>query len=303
MIQRLRTYVLRAVRTAVCALLVAWSLPARAEHYLGAAAAVHSPLTLDFIDYTTNRIAIGGEAGFVYEWHYSHLILHTGVHYAIHNPRLSLEDQQLVHPMVDTRNQPFEYHGSLRGRQDKILFGQVSLPVMIGGVWKGMYGIIGTKLVTNLHSRADIRAELQTKADYLGRYYDWFEEMPNHGYHDYEPTRSSHTMPLNRFDVRLAAEVGYMGKVREDARTQIGRLVRVGLFVEYGLFDMRDKNTVASERTTPGFDQYMYVTMTHPYAIDETAGSAVHFLSFGLRFTVLFPIAGDPFRHHDCMCY
>ncbi|MBQ6764743.1 MAG: hypothetical protein IJP45_06105 [Paludibacteraceae bacterium] len=297
------TYALRLACTTFCVMTMLCTLPARAEHYIGAAAALHSPLTLDLIDYTTNRISVGGEAGFVYEWHYTHLILHTGLHYAIHHPRLSLTDQQLVHPMVDTRNQPFEYHGSLRGRQDRILFGQAALPVKIGGVWKGMYGIIGTKLVMNLHARADIRAELQTQADYLGRYYDWFEEMPNHGYHDYEPTHSSHTMPLSPFDVRLAAEAGYMGKVREDARTQVGRLVRVGLFVEYGLMDMRDKNTLAPARTTPGFDQYMYVTMTHPYAIDETAGSAVHFLSFGLRLTVLFPIAEDRYSHRNCMCY
>lgn len=287
---------------AVLCILLSLCTPLRATHYLGFSLAAHFPLTLDLMDNTRNQPALGGEAGLVYEWHYSHLMIHTGLHFALQDPTVALDRQTIVQPMVDTRGMHFDYHGSLRGRIDQLLFTQIAVPLMVGATWNGLYGLIGPKLVMPLSAQAVIKAELQTEGDYLGRYYDWFVEMPNHGYHDYEPVKDRHRLTLNPLDLRLAAEVGYMGKVGTDARTQIGTLVRIGLFLEYGLFNMRGK-PVAEASTIPAFDQYMYVRMTHPYAVEETATSPVHFLSFGLRLSVLFPLVSDPSSHRKCNCY
>ena len=288
------------VRFLACVLSLS-ALDVHATHYLGFSVAAHVPLTLDLLDYTHNRPALGGEVGMVYEWHYSHLMLHTGLDYAAYAPSLALANQTLVQHMTDTRDMHFDYHGSLRNRTDRIFFTQVALPLMVGATWNGIYGLIGPKIAVNLGARADIKAELQTEGDYLGRYYDWFVEMPNHGYHDYEPVSESHNMTLNRFDVRLAAEVGFMGEVNKDARTQIATLIRFGLFLEYGLLDMRG-TTQAPGRTVPGFDRYMYVTMTHPYATEEVATPA-HLLTFGLRFSVLFPLSASSMGRRKCNCY
>jgi hypothetical protein len=144
---------------------------------------------------------------------------------------------------------------------------------------------------------------LQTVGDYQGRYYDLFERMPNHGYHDFEPVRSEHALTLNRFDVRICAETGYTFLL-SPFHPDRSPLLRIAAFVEYGMMSMRDPRLGADApaAVAPDYEHYMSVSMTHLYAAASDTRLSPHMMTFGLRFAILFALPGSS-SHHACNCY
>ena len=209
---------------------------------------------------------------------------------------------------------------------------------MIGGNWSGVYLLAGLKFSVALSAQARETAALRTAGDYNGRYYEWFEDMPNHGYHDFEPVRSSQNLPLssgassspsssaaslsasssgalNRFDLRLAAELGYTFRLNIHPTHYNPRLnphsafapaplLRLGLFAEYGMINMLSSAAASSglpPRTTADWSQYLSVSLTHIYASDEAAKARANLFFFGVRLTLLFPVATSP-DQYKCRC-
>lgn len=172
---------------------------------------------------------------------------------------------------------------------------------MVGGTWRGVYVLVGAKLSVALAATARQDAQLYTAGDYQGRYYDWFEDMPNHGYHDFEPVQSRHEMAVNRFDLRLAAELGYTFVLNPYTGLKPSPLLRVGLFAEYGMLNFLSSESTLP-RTTADWRQYLHVNMTHIYASEESAGSRANLLSYGIRLTLLFPTSNAPQPSNKCLC-
>lgn len=275
-----------------------------AQHYIGAAVGGHMPMCTDNIAATHSKPAFGGEVGAVYEWRNDHFLVQTGLHYALLCSKLTIDDTQLEQEMLDTRGIRFLYQGDLAKRTDQLLVGQIGVPLFVGGTWQGIYFLTGLRLTVNLHAKATQKAQLQTIGDYMGRYYDPLENMPNHGYHAYEPVRTSQTVSLKPIDVRIGAEVGYTLELPSGRPGTIALppLLRIGAFVEYGLFNICS-NAAKSDvpaSVEPDYTHYMSVTMNHIYTSSDAAKNAAHWLTCGIRVTFLYPISAGK---RGCNCY
>lgn len=294
---------MKRVRLSILTFLLCALTPCAAQHYFGVTVAGHAPRFVDRSAFTHTQWTGGGDIGLTYEWHSNHFLIHTGVRYAFLPTSLAIDSQLLVQDMLDTRGVLFTYRGTLKQRQDAILTGQLNVPLYIGGAWSGFYCMGGLNLSVSIHSQARITAQLKTVGDYNGRYYADLEDMPNHGYHDFEPVSSRHMMPLPLIDVRVGAELGYMFPMRVSS-LHIRRVpvMRIGVFAEYGLRNNRQQTTPPSARTTPDYEHYMSVTMTHLYASTDEPYATAHWLTFGLRMTFLFPVS-DSANGHTCSCY
>ena len=224
-------------------------LPSSAQHFVGPAFSGGLVQTVDDMPQTKARLSGGGEIGVAYQYQHGHLLLHMGLSYTLQCPVQSVDSQWLNQNMIDTRGVAVTYRGLLANRTDQLFLHQLSLPFMVGGSWSGFYLLAGLKFSVAMAAQARETAALRTAGDYNGRYYEWFEDMPNHGYHDFEPVRSNQPLMLNRFDLRLAAELGYTFRlnIRSSHYNPLmnphsafapAPLLRVGLFAEYGVINM-----------------------------------------------------------------
>ena len=336
--------------------------PSSAQHYVGPALSGGLVQTLDDLRQTQSRLSGGGELGVAYQYQHGHLLLHMGLNYTLQCPVQSVDSQWLNKNMIDTRGVAVTYRGLLDNRSDQLFLHQLSIPFMVGGSWSGFYLLAGLKFSVALAAQARETAALRTAGDYNGRYYEWFEDMPNHGYHDFEPVRSSQNLPLssspsssaslsasssgvsssgasspssgaaslssssaalNRFDLRLAAELGYTFRLNIQPTHYTPRLnphsafapaplLRLGLFAEYGMINMLSSagssslsSAAASSglppRTTADWSQYLSVSLNHIYASDEAAKARANLFFFGVRLTLLFPVATSP-DQYKCRC-
>ena len=321
--------------------------PSLAQHYVGPALSGGLVQTLDDLRQTQSRLSGGGELGVAYQYQHGHLLLHMGLNYTLQCPVQSVDSQWLNKSMIDTRGVAVTYRGLLDNRSDQLFLHQLSIPFMVGGSWSGFYLLAGLKFSVALAAQARETAALRTAGDYNGRYYEWFEDMPNHGYHDFEPVRSSQNLPLssspssssasstnspssgasslsssaalNRFDLRLAAELGYTFRLNIQPTHYNPRLnphsafapaplLRLGLFAEYGMINMLSSFSSPSgggqeghPRTTADWSQYLSVSLNHIYASDEAAKARANLFFFGVRLTLLFPVATSP-DQYKCRC-
>ena len=289
----------RALYIFICLQLSVVSL--QAQSYLGPSVSGNFVQTTDRLPQTNARLAGGGEIGVAYEWQKGHFFLRTGVAYSLQCPSLAVDSQWLEQNMSDTRGMPFTYRGLLYQRTDRLYAHQLTVPFMVGGTWSGVYLLGGLKLSVALAATAQQDALLYTAGDYQGRYYEWFENMPNHGYHAGEPVSSSHGVSLNRLDVRLAAEFGYTFTLNTTTRLKPSSILRVGLFAEYGLLNMLP-GASSAPRTSADWTQYLRVDMTHIYASEESNASRANLLVYGVRLTVLLPVSGTAQRSNRCSC-
>lgn len=276
-----------------------------AQHYVGPSLSAGFVQATDNLSQTRGRLSGGGETGIAYQFKRKHFLLTTGVHYSLQCPTLALDSQWLEQAMIDTRGVAVTYRGLLINRTDQLIMHQLSVPVMVGGYWSGFYLQVGLKLSVSMAAQARERASLRTAGDYNGRYYEWFEEMPNHGYHDFEPVRSSQSATLSRIDLRLSGELGYSLLLQPYSDRKPSPSLRIGLFAEYGMINMLSSAAGGGQerapRTTADWSQYLTVSMNHIYTSDEAAKARANMLFFGIRLTLLFPVAPaqNPYK---CRC-
>ena len=273
----------------------------QAQSYVGPSIGGNFVHVVDNLQMTQSRLSGGGEAGIAYEWQREHLIVRTGINYSLQCPSMAVDSQWLEQEMLDTRGVPFTYRGLLAQRTDRMNLHQLTVPLMIGGSWYGLYILAGVKMSVFLHATARQEAQLRTAGDYQGRYYDWFENMPNHGYHDFEPVESTHALQLQRFDVRLAAEMGYTISLNRYTDHRPPSLLRMGVFTEYGLLNLHSGNNT-EPRTRTDWSQYLHVDMTHLYGSEESNASRANLFIYGVRLTLLLPVSGAPERKYNCLC-
>lgn len=271
-----------------------------AQNYLGASLGGNFVQTLDKLDRTHAKLSIGGELGLVYEWQHEYVLFRTGIGYSLQCPSLAVDAQRLEQPMIDTRGMAFLYRGLLDHRIDRLTLHQLTVPLMVGGEWHGVYALAGLKMSLSLVASARSNAELATLGDYLGRYYADLEHMPNHGYHDFEPVESRSSVTLRRLDIRFAAEAGYTLRLKPYNGLCPSPLLRLGVFAEYGLLNMlRTDNELPCAE--PDWSAYLHVKMTHIYAAQESNNLRARLLLYGFRITILFPVSSSR-GNHSCRC-
>ena len=280
--------------------LIAGCISLSAQHFSGFSAGGNFVHTLDKLPFTRSNTAGGAEIGLAYEWQSDYLLLRTGLLYSIQCPSMKVDSQWVTQEMIDTRGVRVTYRGLLDHRTDKLYMNQLTVPLMIGGTWKDLYLLAGLKATWTLASSAKETAALWTAGDYQGRYYEWLEYMPNHGYHDFEPVESRQSVVLRRWDLRLSAEVGYSFRLGAYAGRKPLPLMRIGLFAEYGLVSLISGSSDAP-RTETDWSEYLHVQTNHVYASGESKDSRANLLLYGIRLTFLFPVSDSP-TNHRCQC-
>lgn len=283
---------------------------AKAQHYVGVSLDGHATQTVDNISFTSTRISGGLGAGFTYEYKRSHFLLRTGVSYVLQMPRMAVQDESFAQEMIDTENKPFIYQGEIKDRVDRLTIHQASVPLLVGGIWSGFYFLVGAQACYLISAQAHQTAFLHTAGDYYGRYYEWLEDMPNHGYNLSTPISTKHEASLYEWDVQWKAEIGYTIPFSASSTRYGVPILRIGLFADGSILSIR-KNNYTSPTTTLDFTQYVNVTMNHVYT-SSTAGSAsARLINYGLRLTILFPVSASSRSHYSsphnkrypCHCY
>ncbi len=292
-------------RFSVMAIAMCLSFSLQAQHYVGFSVAGDMPFVLDKLSLTRPVISGGGEAGAVYQYQYKHLLLQTGLQLGLQVPKVAVDDEQLEARMTDTRGVRFVYLGSLRSRQDASVQLGAGVPLMIGYGGQYFYALAGARYYQILTANTTQKAQLRTVGDYEGRYYDLFENMPNHGYHDFQPVESKGRMSY-RYDIQVLVEIGgriRLGGKRMSSRTTDKSILQVGVWASYGVMDIQPKQNVQSlERlSVPDYTEYMQVDMTYVYKSKEGVNASIHALNAGLKATLLFSVGGGS-GNNGCHC-
>ena len=278
------------------------SFVCHAQHYLGVGATMDIPLALDKLAFTNMTISGGGEINGVYAYQYKHFTVQTGVDIGMQCPRLRLKDESLEQAMVDTRGVPFIYRGSLVSRVDMSRQFGIGVPLMLGYAGEYVYAIAGARYYNILYAQTYSTAKLQTIGDYDGRYYDPFEDMPEHGYHTYEPVKSKGSIKF-KHDVQACAEIGGIIPLDGSYSSRYNsNVLRLSVWAAYSLLSITPSNTSDKHLTEVDYSQYMQVELTHPYNAIEGKDSNGHNLCIGIRATFLFGIADSSHSRKACRC-
>ena len=288
-------------KTILVSLMCCMTLFSHAQHYLGVGTAANAVLSLDNLAFTHTAPGFGGEFSGIYALEYHHFMLKTGFDFGIQQARLRLDNQTLEQPMIDTRGMHFIYRGSLASRVDRSRQIGAGIPLMMGYANDYVYILAGARFYQIFSTLYHTTAQLQTVGDYEGRYYDYFEDMPNHGYHDYEPVSSNGSMKY-RYDVQVCAEIGGRIPLHTGYSSHRAHMLHIGVWAAYGLLNINANNKATLRLTEPDYTQYMQVNMTHPYCSVEGSGADVHNLCVGLRASVLFNLSGELKRKYKCNC-
>lgn len=283
-------------------LMCCMALLSHAQHYLGIGATADVPLSLNNLTFAHPAPGFGGEFSGIYALEYRHFILQTGVDFGVQQPRLRLDDQTLEQPMIDTRGVHFIYRGSLASRVDMSRQIGIGIPLMLGYASDFVYITAGARFYQIFSALNRSSALLQTVGDYEGRYYELFENMPNHGYHNYEPVSSSGGNTKYKYDVQVCTEIG--GRIPLNTGYSVHRhhVLHIGVWAAYSLLNTNANENPTLHLVEPDYSRYMQVNMIHPYCSVEGAGANVHNLCVGVKVAVLFALSGEIKRKQACRC-
>ena len=264
------------------------------QHYAGFDIAGAAAWQRDQIDLTKARLGGGWTAGAVYEFQYTRLLLKSGIDVSMNWLRLSLGEHTVRAYMYDTEGIPFYYQGILTNRQDLARTIDLQIPLQVGFEIDQFYILAGARFCFNIAGHAEMKANLKTSGDYDGRYYDVLEDMPDHGFHDFQ-TISNTSKIRFRPDIRIEAEAGAWFSLvgwRENPTSKL----RIGAYFQYGLMDVNkmryyngSHDLAFPKMNELDLRQYMQIHMNHVYASEESRGSFVKNMEVGVRFTFIFP--------------
>ena len=263
-------------------------LSATAQHYLGADIAGCFAWQHDRLDFTKPNLAGGGSAGALYEYQVRHLLIQTGVGAALTWTSMSVTESPLEYRMIDSEGIAFVYRGIIQNRNDRARMFELQVPLRLGVEYSYFYALAGARFALNLSTAARSTAMLKTTGDYGDRYYEQLEDMPNHGFHDFEAVGSTSRLRF-RPDLRVEAELG--GNIPISARNTIAPKLRLGVFFSYGVLNVLNASGDTS-MSEADLSNHLQLTLNHVYASRESLSTPVNNLQTGIRLTFLFPV-GD----------
>lgn len=253
-----------------------------------------SPLQLDKSAATRPLFGVGEGITLQYQYRYEHFLLSIGASVSGEHPRVGVADETYSPRMTDTRGIEFTYNGLMKNRSDLSTTLWFHTPVMIGFETYPFYLMAGVQYSLSLTSWTHQTGQMAAAADYLGRYYDeHIDDMPTHGYHDFEPVSTRGRMKYKN-DIRLLVELGGTVKIGQ-GRNRLDRLLRIGAFAEIGMMNVLD-NPTTENQTEWDVSQYMDVSMNHVYSAANANTGSVRNVVAGVKVTCLFPAGGQQER-------
>ena len=249
------------------------------DHYLLIWGAGNANMTFDQLEWTNSKIGEGGMIGAGYQWTKKYFAINTGLEISFQHRVLGIDNTQLSQAMLDSEGMPFVYNGDLKDRKDVMNALDINLPLLVGAKGKIGYILAGLKIGINGYTWTKQKGYYSTQGLY-DRFYDPLVNMPNHGFHDYEETttRNAHWLGIN---LKAAVEFGVIIPTKNEHLR-----VRLGLFGDYGFYEYNVRRTnIAGPVLESSWDQYLQLTLNHPYLSPEGANSPINNLEAGLKVT------------------
>ena len=299
------------------ALLFCGSASAKVNHYVGASAQIGEWSLLPSQSDYSGSLGVAGGLGFQYELQAGRNISPVrflfdvgvtasgGMTSYLNNSKdktVKLERQ------MDLDGKPFDYVYDIRDRKDKYSNIALQIPLMVGIQYKRFYALAGVKVYANVLTKAHTTAIVSTHASYPypeAKLPD-LTGMQMYQFFDDQEMKSDVKTHLN-LDIDASLEVGArLGEVHYDKGFDVPKSkleYRLAAFIDYGLFDVHTKGTVADIATpdrydiNPASENYIYNTRTmldnmtfNDVMSTNNFASMVRNMVVGVKFTVLFQL-------------
>lgn len=305
---------IRNLKYKICALLIfliqGSAVSVSAQHFIGASLGGDLTQTVDNISFSSPQIGGGGNLGLVYELQYRHFLFRTELQYGLQIANTRVQNETFAQPMIDTRGVPFVYRGEIRDRTDRLDMHRIAIPILLGGTWKGLYFLAGAKAAFIAGATGVQKANLYTAGDYDDRYYQWLEDMPNHGYFMKKPVESKQRASLMQWNLLGYAEIGYTVSFKSNQTAYGAPLLRIGFFAEGDILSFMPAGNTSA--VLHDFSQYAQPVMNNIYTAQNIYASQARLIAYGLKLTFLFPLSGSYGAHYSsrhqtqkypCRCY
>ncbi len=256
-----------------------------AQHCFGVSIDGAVTWQFDNISFTERGMGVGPSIGAVYQYQNNKLLLQTGLSASESFMRVKVDSMHIALPSTDSEGYDFTYRGDLYNRMDKTMITELSIPLMLGAKSDHLYFLGGVRLLVPIFALSNQEALLTTKGDYGDRYYDWLEDMPQHGFFTAQPvqTQDKLAMPIN---MNLCAELGGSWNMGKPTPKKAAKVFQIGAFVEYSLLNgvKGTENQLVEVDAT----EILQVKMNHVYSSLPKHGVVLHGLSAGIRLKVLW---------------
>lgn len=249
-----------------------------------------------------SSIGVAGGVGFLYDLQYKHLIFNVGIgaNYGMTAFNVNANQNQTIENQEDLQRDRFDYVYELRDRKDNYTNLMLQVPIMIGGQWGRFYCLAGVKAGLSFLTESHTRGTLTTYGVY--EKFDPFRNMPEYQFFEGLAVNKKVPVDFNFFNLDVCAEIGarlgYMTTARGYDIRQSTVQYRLGLFVDYGIFDLHKEGELPSLTVPNHYDAvaaYKTTTMVDGMTTNDVMSTSnfaksVNNLLIGLKFTVLFEL-------------
>ncbi len=271
---------------------------AQLTHSIYLSAAGDFAMLVDNGHFTTPKAGGGGAFGLGYELKHGHLLFNAGVEGGFSHMRSKVNDFTRVYDAVDTEGDPFKWNHYFYERLDEAEFANVSIPLMLGGIYDYVYFMFGPKLTVTAWGRSREKSLTDATGKYEGLIGGEFEKMGNHSLYNGRKLSDSWKPYSVGLNLRLAGEVGiplntYLANdPGDDILSRAGIDMRIGVFFEAGVLNLRGKAVDGDFVKYTNVDHEPGVDFTENYVFraSETANTYVTDILTGVRLTVSFRI-------------
>ena len=239
-------------------------------------------MTIDQLDWTTAKLGGGGMIGAGYQWQKKLFILNTGAEISFQHRITSIANTQISQDMLDTEKMPFTYRGYIKDRTDNMNSLDINIPVLAGIQGKVGYLLGGLKLSINGYTWCKQQAYYSTDGLY-DRFYDPLVDMPNHGFHDYEPASTKSSCWIGA-ELMASAEMGVVFPTKKN-----NTKIRLGIFGDFGIFQYSNRITnQQGPLLQADWTNFLQLTLNNAYFSNEGVKAALHNMNAGIKLTILW---------------
>ena len=271
------------------------AVSAQMQHSIYLSAGGNVGFLIDNGGYTAPKVGGGGSFGFGYELQQGSLLFEAGAECGFNRMRSHVNDFVRSYDAIDTEGDAFKWNHSFYERTDEADVLNVNVPIMLGGKFRYVYFLAGPKLSVNMWGRSREKSLVDASGKYEGLLGE-FKEMDNHSFIRGRQLKDGWLPYSTDINLRVAAEAGVpinnllTNVPGEDMLTYAGVELRVGVFFEAGVLNLRGKRTdgdlvnYSNVETAPGVD----FKETYVFRASETQTAYMTDMLAGVRFTVLF---------------
>ena len=240
--------------------------------------------------YDNNKFTggVGGLIGVGYEYKYDHFILNAGPEFRIFSSadKITFPTSYDV-SMIGPGYSQTKHYTFTEPMPEDHLVGQVTLPIMVGGIWNSVYFLAGMKIGYTVLGSYSQKSKISTSITDDAAYDPSWVNMANHGAINDDPYSAKGKTNYG-LDIIATAEVGVninslLGQQwnEDNMKRRFPWHMRAGVFVDYGIKNL----TPASQGSMAMVDEK--AMNTRSLHVSDWANGRMNSLLVGVKFTAL----------------